>query len=47
MGMFASWEPKFLMDIGILSQKYKDYDIIKHINNDVSYIICFDPSNIQ
>ena len=42
--MFSSWEPKLLMDVYILSQKCKDYNIIKHINEDISYFIYFDPS---
>ena len=44
MDIFAPWEPKLLMNICILSQKCKDYNIIKHINEDVSYIIYFNPS---
>ena len=42
--MFAPWEHKLLMDFCILSQKCKDYNIIKYINEEISYIICFDPS---
>ena len=33
--------PKLLIDVCILSQKYKDYNIIKHINEEIFY---FDPS---
>ena len=32
------------MDVCILSQKCKDYNIIKHINEEISYIIYFYPS---
>ena len=35
MDMFAPWEPKLLMDICILSQKCKDYNIIKHIDEEI------------
>ena len=44
MGIFTSWEPKLLMDVCILSQKCKDCNIIKRINEHSSYIIYFDPS---
>ena len=44
MDMCAPWEPKLLMDICILAQKCKDYDIIKNINEEKSYIIYFHPS---
>ena len=43
MNMFASWEPKLVMDAN-LSQKCKDYDIIKHINKAIFYFIYFDLS---
>ena len=39
MDMFAPWEPKLLMDVFILSQKCKDYNIIKHINEEISYFM--------
>ena len=39
MDMFAPWEPKLLMDVCILSHKCKYYNIIKHINEEISYII--------
>ena len=36
MDMLAPWEPKILVDVCILSQIYKDYNIIKHINKDMT-----------
>ena len=42
--MFASWEPNLSMDIYFPSQKCEDYNIIKHMNEDISYINYFDPS---
>ena len=42
MYMFASWKPKLVMEVCIISQKCKYYNIIKHINDDISYIIYFD-----
>ena len=44
MDMSAPRELKLLMDVCILSQKSKDYNIIKDINEEISYIIYFDPS---
>ena len=44
MDKILLWEPKLLINVWILSQKYKDYGIIKHVNEDMSYIIYFDPS---
>ena len=44
MDMFVPWEPKLLIDVFILSQKYKDYNIIKHINEEIFYIVYFNPS---
>ena len=43
LDMFSPWEPKLLMDVCILPQKCKDYNIIKHINEEISYFIYFDP----
>ena len=42
MDMFAPWESKL-----ILSQKFKDYNIIKHVNekNPISFILIH--QNIQ
>ena len=37
--------PKLLMDILILTQHYKGYDIIKHINQDCLHRVYFDPKN--
>ena len=42
--MFAPWEPKLFIDVSILSQKCKNYNIIKHINEEILHIIYFDPA---
>ena len=41
--MISLWLPKLLMDIIILVQHYKDYNIIKNINEDCLQRVYFEP----
>ena len=41
--MFSPWVSNLLMDVFILTQHYKGCDIIKHVNQDCSHRVYFDP----